>query len=152
MFYFTLSLFIPQQLTVLLMCLSVLLNQSLAILANANTLLSLDGYPPSDCWKMKHRGFSHLPDLQAKKVFSVVNTFLADLVSAVLLVRILEQEAKKWHQEGALAYEKMSMKRDGSHVVHSSVCLCRGMVQLTNEFPSRLTAGSIYDFNQFDSN
>lgn len=66
---FSISLFISQQLTVLFMCLSVLLNQSLAILSNANTLLSLDGYPPSDCWKMKHGSFSHLPDLQAKKFF-----------------------------------------------------------------------------------
>lgn len=45
--------------------------------------------PPSRCWKMKHGSFSHLPDLQAKKVvfFPVVNMFLADLVSAILLVR-----------------------------------------------------------------
>lgn len=71
----------------------------------------------------------------------MVNTFLADLISAVLLVRIVEQEQKKWRQE---VYERMSAKRDRSHVVHSSVCLCRGMVQLTNEIPSRLTAGSIF--------
>lgn len=38
--------FFSQHLTVLFMCFSVLLNQSLAILPNAKTLLSLDGYSP----------------------------------------------------------------------------------------------------------
>lgn len=65
------------------MCLSVLLNQSLSILSNGNTPLSLDGYPPSDCWKMKHGIFSYLPDLQAKKFFSVVNMLLAALLSDI---------------------------------------------------------------------
>lgn len=52
--------------------------------------------------------------------------FLAYLVSAVLQVRILGGEEKKWHQDGATVYERMSAKRDWSHVVRSSVCLCRG--------------------------
>lgn len=39
------------------MCLSVLLNPSLSTLSHTNTLLALDGYPPSDCWKMKHGSF-----------------------------------------------------------------------------------------------
>ena len=82
---FPISLFISQQLTVLFMCLSVLLNQSLSILSNGNTLLSLDGYPPSDCWKMKHGSFSYLTDLLAKKFFfSVVNMFLAALLSDII--------------------------------------------------------------------
>lgn len=53
--------------------------------------------------------------------------FLAYLVSAVLQVRILGGEEETWHQDRATVYERMSAKRDWSHVVHSSVCLCRGV-------------------------
>lgn len=41
----------------------------------------------------------------------VVNMFLAYLVSAVLRVRILGGEEKKWHQDGATVYERMSAKK-----------------------------------------
>lgn len=51
--------------------------------------------------------------------------FLDDLVSAVLLVRILRKEQKNWPQNGAAVYERMSAKRDLRLVVHSSVCLSR---------------------------
>lgn len=88
------SVFFLLQLTVLFMSSSILLNQTLAMLSNANARLSLDGYPRSDCWKMKHRSFCHLPHFQAKKVSSVVNMFLYDLVSAELLVRKQERELK----------------------------------------------------------
>lgn len=37
------------------------------MLSNANTLLSLYGYPPPDCLKLKHWSFSYIADLQAKK-------------------------------------------------------------------------------------
>lgn len=46
--------------------------------------------------------------------------FLAYLVSAILQVRILGGEQKKWHQDRATVYERMSAKRDWGHVV--SVC------------------------------
>lgn len=37
--------------------------------------------------------------------------FLAYLVSAVLQVRILGGEEKKWHQDGSTVYERMSAKK-----------------------------------------
>lgn len=50
---------------------------------NANTFLSLDGYPPNDCWKMKHPSSSF-----AKKegFFLVINMFPDELVSAISVV------------------------------------------------------------------
>lgn len=67
---FSFSLYISQQLSFFswLCASSVLLNQSLSILSNANTLLSLDGYSPSDCKKMKNGRITHSPDFSGPKV------------------------------------------------------------------------------------
>lgn len=120
--FFTLSpfpsLIIFLQLTVLFMSLSILLNQSLTILFNANALLSLDGYPRSDCWKMKHTSFSYFAEFQAEKFifFPVVNMFLFDLASAVLLARMLGKQQKMWPRWSYCIREKVS-----------KTCVCRAV-------------------------
>lgn len=97
------------------------------MLSNANTLLSLYGYPPPDCLKLKHWSFSYIADLQAKKEKSLFSCKYFSFNSVFGKITWLNngKGREKWGGFSPLIVRWEKIKTDGTCVVELCGCAKR---------------------------